>query len=161
MQIAQRPYPSAGGIHELEIYPVVVRCEGLPSGLYHYDSWDHSLVGIPASEADVARIAQDAQGAMGQTDCAPQIILAITARFTRMLWKYRSIGYANILRDTGALYQTLYLVATEMGLAACGIGCGDSSLFADITGLDPLVEGTVGECMIGRPERAEPETLST
>ena len=155
VEIVERPYPSAGGCHELEIYPVVAQCAGLASGVYHYDASHHSLVRIPASEADVAGVVGDARRAAGG-EASPQVVLAIAARFGRVLWKYRSIGYANILRNTGALYQTLYLAATELGLAACGVGSGDSALFARITGLDPLVEGTVGECIVGRPRRPDP-----
>ena len=129
---------------------MVARCADLARGVYHYDASHHSLVRIPASDADVSRIVADAKRSSGD-GANPQIILAIAARFGRVMWKYRSIGYANILRNTGVLYQTLYLAATELGLSACGIGAGDSALFARITGLDPLVEGTVGECVIGRP----------
>ena len=149
-EITKRPYPSAGACHELEIYPVVARSADLARGVYHYDASHHSLVRIPAGDADVSRVVADAKRASGD-EANPQVILAIAARFARVMWKYRSIGYGNILRNTGVLYQTLYLAATELGLSACGIGTGDSALFARITGLDPLVEGTVGECIIGRP----------
>lgn len=151
-EITKRPYPSAGACHELEIYPVVARCADLARGVYHYDASHHSLVRISASDADVSRVVADAKRASGD-EANPQIILAIAARFARVMWKYRSIGYGNILRNTGALYQTFYLAATELGLSACGIGTGDSALFARITGLNPHVEGTVGECIIGRPLR--------
>lgn len=149
-EITRRPYPNAGACYELEIYPVVARCADLARGVYHYDASHHSLVRIPARDADVSRVVSDARRASGDS-ANPQIILAIAARFARVQWKYRAIGYGNILRNTGVLYQTLYLAATELGLSACGIGAGDSALFARITGLDPLVEGTVGECIIGRP----------
>ena len=153
-EITKRPYPSAGACHELEIYPVVARCGDLARGVYHYDASHHALVRIPASDADVSRIVADAKRASGE-EANPQVILTIAARFGRVTWKYRSIGYGNILRNTGVLYQTLYLAATELGLSACGIGVGDSALFARITGLDPLVEGTVGECIIGRPPQPD------
>lgn len=153
-EITTRPYPSAGACHELEIYPVVARCADLARGVYHYDACHHSLVRIPASDSDVSRIVTDAKRSSGD-EANPQVILAIAARFGRVTWKYRSIGYGNILRNTGVLYQTLYLAATELGLSACGLGTGDSALFARITGLDPLVEGTVGECLIGRPLQSD------
>ncbi len=153
-EITKRPYPSAGACHELEIYPVVARCAGLARGVYHYDASHHSLARISASDADVSRVVADAKRASSD-EANPQIILAIAARFARVMWKYRSIGYGNILRNTGVLYQTFYLAATELGLSACGIGTGDSALFARITGLDPHVEGTVGECIIGRPLRSD------
>jgi thiazoline dehydrogenase / protease len=36
-----------------------------------------------------------------------------------------------------------------MGLAPCALGSGDSSTFARATGLDPIVESSVGEFMLG------------
>jgi SagB-type dehydrogenase family enzyme len=55
------------------------------------------------------------------------------------------MGYALVLKDLGALMQTMYLVATAMGLAPCAIGSGDAAVFARATGLDPLAESSVGE----------------
>lgn len=148
VELSQRPYPSAGATHPLEIYPVVAQCRGLAPGVYHYDAFRHALVRIAPYNADAERVVADAKLAIdAQAD--PQVVLVIAARFARALWKYRSIGYANILRDTGALYQTLYLAATELELAACAVGTGHAALFGRITGLDPLAEGTVGEFLIG------------
>lgn len=148
VELSWRPSPSAGASHPLEIYPLVACCDGLEPGMYHYDANDHVLVHIPAAAADIAKLVAEARRAAGD-QCNPQVVLLIAARFARTLWKYRAIGYGNILRDTGALYQTLYLAATELGLAPCAVGNGNSALFARITGLDPLVEGTVGEFLIG------------
>jgi hypothetical protein len=36
-----------------------------------------------------------------------------------------------------------------MGLAPCALGAGDPAVFAEATGLDPLIEGTVGEFILG------------
>ena len=41
------------------------------------------------------------------------------------------------------------LAAAAMGLAACPLGCGNSLLFAELAGVDPLVESSVGELMLG------------
>lgn len=48
----------------------------------------------------------------------------------------------------GALYQTLYLVATGLGLSPCGLGTGSSTMFADATGLPLHVESSVGEFLL-------------
>ena len=151
-EITRRPYPNGGASYELEIYPVVDRCEGLESGLYHYDAAEHSLVRISGRTSEVdALVAGAGIATAGQAN--PQVVLAVTARFARVTWKYRSISYAVILRNAGVLYQTLYLAATELGLSPCGIGSGDAAVFARATGLDPLVEGTVGDFILGGPPR--------
>src|SRR5262249_32523692 len=46
MEYAPRPYPSAGGGYELELYLAVHGCEGLDRGFYHYDAGAHALVAI-------------------------------------------------------------------------------------------------------------------
>ncbi len=149
-EITRRPYPNGGASYELEIYVISDRCADLGSGLYHYDAGAHELVRITDRTPEVERILGDARVATGnQAD--PQIVLAIAARFARVMWKYKSIAYAVILRNAGALYQTLYLAATELGLSPCGLGSGNSANFARATGLDPAIEGTVGEFILGGP----------
>ena len=154
MEVSRRPYPNGGASYELELYAVVDVCDGLDRGVYHYDAGRHALVSISDYSDQVEQMLRDASMATAGM-ATPQILFAITARFTRVMWKYKSIAYAVILRNTGVLYQTMYLTATDMGLSPCGVGSGDSALFAEVTGLDPIVEGTVGEFLLGGPP-AEP-----
>ena len=154
MEISRRPYPNGGASYELEIYPVIDVCHGLDRGIYHYDAAQHMLIKIGDWSDRISRMMRDATLSTAGV-ATPQILFAITARFSRVMWKYKAIAYAVILRNTGALYQTMYLTATDMGLSPCGLGSGDSALFADVTGLDPIVEGTVGEFILGgRPAEA-------
>jgi SagB-type dehydrogenase family enzyme len=79
------------------------------------------------------------------------VLLIITARFARLAWKYASIAYALLLKHVGVLYQTMYLVATTMGLAPCAIGAGDADAFALAAGTDYYAETSVGEFLLGSP----------
>ena len=81
---------------------------------------------------------------------APQILITIAARFGRISWKYSSIAYALILKDVGVLMQTLYMMATDMGLGGCAIGITNIDLFAKMTGIEFYIEGPVGQFAIGR-----------
>ena len=149
-EISHRPYPNGGASYELEIYPVIDRCDGLDTGLYHYDAAEHALARIAGRTPEVDGVFADARVATGGL-ANPQIVLLIAARFSRVMWKYKAISYGVTLRNTGALYQTLYLAATELGLSPCGIGSGDAMRFARITGLDPVIEGAVGDFILGGP----------
>jgi SagB-type dehydrogenase family enzyme len=146
---APRPYPSGGSAYELELYLAVANCEGLARGFYHYDADRHALVPIgassPALDAQLAaaEFAMDAPG-------VPQILITIAARFDRTAWKYSSIAYSLVLKDVGVLIQTLYLMATDMGLGGCAIGSINIDLFAKMTGLEFHVEGPVGQFALGR-----------
>lgn len=144
-----RPYPTAGAAYELELYLAVERCEGLDRGFYHYDAAAHALAPIEVQPGDLEAMLMGAAPAMGVA-AAPQILFAIGARFGRISWKYSSIAYSLILKDVGALSQTFYLAATDMGLGGCAIGISNLDLFARMTGIDFHVEGPVGQFALGR-----------
>jgi oxazoline/thiazoline dehydrogenase len=79
----------------------------------------------------------------------PQVLIILAARFQRVTWKYSAMAYATVLKNVGVLYQTMYLVATAMGLAPCALGGGDSDIFAAATGGDYYAETSVGEFLLG------------
>lgn len=153
-RLASRPYPSGGAVHELEVYPLVSACEGLPAGLWHYatDRHELELVTEPGKATD-ALVREARNAAMMEAD--PQVVLLVAARFGRVMWKYETVAYPLVLKHVGVLYQTLYLVATAMDLAVCGLGGGDTGAFATASGRDPLLEGTVGELVLGSRPRTE------
>jgi len=147
-EATKRPYPSAGGCYELEIYPLICNCEGLEKGLYRYVPDQHTLETISIDESAQSAFLKAAMQSTG-TSSSPQILMLISARFHRMNWKYETMAYAAILKNTGVLLQSFYLTATAMGLAPCAIGGGDSDQFAKALGLDYYEETTVGEFMLG------------
>ena len=151
---AARPYPSGGGGWELELYLAVDKCDGLGRGFYHYDAGGHALVPIGVRAHALDALLAGAEFAMG-APAAPQILITIAARFGRMSWKYSSIAYALILKDVGVLTQTLYLMATDMGLGGCAIGTANIELFAKMTGIEFHVEGPVGQFALGRGTKPE------
>jgi SagB-type dehydrogenase family enzyme len=145
---SERPYPGGGACYELELYPVVNQCEGLVPGLYHYDPLTHALGRIRGKDKLVEALIGDVAWVTGGAG-EPQVLIGITARFQRVSWKYEGIAYALVLKDVGVLYQTLYLVATAMGLGPCAVGSGRDDLFSAAIGTDYLVESAVGEFMLG------------
>jgi SagB-type dehydrogenase family enzyme len=147
-ELSDRPYPSGGACHELEIYPVVGNVDGLEPGLYHYNPADHGLEPVAGSAKPVTALAELARISSLMT-APPQVTLVIAARPGRVMWKYQSMAYALTLKHVGVLYQVMYSVATAMGLAACALGGGDSDAFAEATGLDYLAETSVGEFILG------------
>lgn len=148
MEYTLRPYPGGGAIHELEIYPLINKCQGIPSGLYHYNPLEHQLHKIEANPQYIQALTHIAW-ITADRKSEPQIYFAITARFQRVQWKYESMVYALILKHVGVLYQTMYMVATAMGLAPCALGGGNSDLFSLTAGLDYLTETEVGEFVLG------------
>ncbi|XZF61879.1 MAG: PatA/PatG family cyanobactin maturation protease [Gloeotrichia echinulata DVL01] len=160
-ELSRRPYLGAGGMYELEIYPMVRLCEGLGQGVYHYDPLNHQLEQIRVTED----LTEDNFLALSGYDFLqkvprdqlelPQVILVFTARFGRLFRKYRSVGYSLVLKNVGVLQQNLYLVATNMGLAPCASGVGNSDAFGQAVGLNYLEESAVGEFLLGSLPKSE------
>lgn len=146
--VSWRPSPGGGALHELEIYPLVVDCDGLAAGLYHYDPLQHELEKVREPGPILTTLARIGATA-AEMEGLPQILFLVSARFQRIQLKYRSVGYAAMLKNLGCLYQTMYLVATAMGLAPCALGGGHSDLFAAAAGLDYLAETSIGEFLLG------------
>jgi oxazoline/thiazoline dehydrogenase len=147
-ELASRPYPSAGSLYELELYPVINQCQNISSGIYHYRPLEHQLCFLSEKTKDLSTLIKTASQSLGKED-TPQIIIVITAKFQRVSWKYESIAYSLILEHVGVLHQTMYLVATAMNLAPCGIGRGDSDLSAKIIGCNYYAETSIGEFALG------------
>jgi SagB-type dehydrogenase family enzyme len=155
LELTRRPYPSGGGAYELEVYPVVRHAVGLAPGMYHYDSHAHRLRLVrPVSHPAVRHLLRGS-AALGPQPS--QVLLVVSARPGRLMWKYEAIGYALVLKHLGVLYQTMYLVATAMGLAPCAIGAGDAVAFTEATGRDPLAECGVGEFALGSMGKPGPQ----
>ncbi|MEO3819598.1 SagB family peptide dehydrogenase [Plantactinospora sp. B24E8] len=147
-QVGRRPYPTAGSLCELEIYPVVTRCAGLAAGLYHYDAVGHRLELLAERAVVGSKLVEYARSA-GAMTAPPQVLLVVTARLERLKWKYEGLAYPLLLKDAGVLTGLMYLVATAMGLAPCALGAGQSAAFADLAGVDPLVEPSVADFLLG------------
>ncbi|WP_329518680.1 SagB/ThcOx family dehydrogenase [Spirillospora sp. NBC_01491] len=143
-----KPYPAGGSVYELELYPVVRRASGLAPGVYHYDGHDHALRLVRGPGRGMERLLATARhGTFERLN--PQVLIVVTARFGRLMWTYEQMPYSLILKHVGVLYQSMYLAATAMGLAPCGLGGGDSETFNEVTGSGFTAESAVGEFMLG------------
>lgn len=148
-ELLSRPYPSGGGVYELELYPVVRNVAGLEPGMYHYDSFEHVLRPVARAESRAVSQLIKPTSATLTGGAEPQLLLVMAARAGRIMWTYEQIGYAAILKDVGVLMQTIYLAATAMGLGVCAQGFGDTAAFVAATGVDELQECSVGSIIVG------------
>lgn len=157
IEFATRPYPSGGGLYEIEFYVAIQQCEGLRPGLYHYAPDRHLLERLEGPAESVEQLLQDAAVSTSIPADELQVLIILAARFPRLAWKYESIAYALVLKHVGVIYQTMYLAATAMGIGSCAIGGGDSDLFARAAGLSYCEETSVGEFLLGstRSEMAD------
>ncbi len=150
--VTERPYPSAGSLYELDLYLTIDRCAGLPRGIYHYDPQGHALTLVNENQAHTDELLDNAMMLAGARRRPPTLI-TMTARLGRLSWVYDGISYTTALKHVGVLQQTLYLVATMLGLAPCALAMGDSEVATAAFDLDWPAEVSVGEFVVGLPAK--------
>ncbi len=153
-ELSDRPYPSGGACYEIEFYVAVGDCSGLSRGAYHYDPLGHRLEPVGADPAAVDEILGCARVAAAM-QAPPPVLIAMTARFQRLTWKYEGFAFRLVLLHVGVLFQNLYLICTAMRLAPCALGSVSIETAARAFGADWRVEPCVGQFMVG-PEPEVP-----
>ncbi|HEX6751586.1 MAG TPA: SagB/ThcOx family dehydrogenase [Longimicrobium sp.] len=131
--------PSGGARHPVEVYPLVLRVNGVEPGLYHYSVRCHALSqlrsGFFADEA--ARLCA---GQQWVADAAA--VCFMTAVVQRSAWKYRQPhAYRVIHLDAGHLGQTFHLACTALGLAPFTTGASretEVQQFLEIDGVSEI-----------------------
>ena len=145
-----RPYPSGGAAYSLELYPILAdnAVETLEPGVYRYLPEAHALEPVSPMNAEAQRMLIAAGNTAATTP--PPVAIIITSRYARQSEQYTTLAYSLVLKEVGGLFQTLYLAAESLGLAACALGRGTpSGMLAGLCGTTELEEPVVGEFAIG------------
>jgi len=66
-------------------------------------------------------------------------------------WKYDAVAYRLSLLNVGVVFELMYLVATDMGLAPCANGSGNSRPLQEALDGDPFEEVAIGEFCLALP----------
>jgi putative peptide maturation dehydrogenase len=149
--LQKKTSPSGGALHPIEAYPLIRRVEGFEPGLYHYDVERHALELLEPLDEDAAteylRFATCGQAHFRHA----QVAFVLTARFRRNFWKYwaQRDQYGVLLLDAGHLSQTMYLVATELGLDPFITAVINHDDLGARLGLDRYEEGALAICGCG------------
>jgi SagB-type dehydrogenase family enzyme len=116
---SRRTYPSAGARYPLELYPIILKCDGMKKGLYHYNVKENCLELL--LEKDLGKWIVQVTGNQKWIEKAT-VIFAITGVFDRTRIKYGERGYRYVLIETGHLGQNIGLLVAELGLGSCALG---------------------------------------
>lgn len=151
IKLLKKGVPSAGSLHATEAYLLIQRVEGIAVGLYHYHPIEHALEPVRLCEASEATLLARRFVAEQEYFSDAQVIVIPTSRFARNFWKYRNHAkaYRALILDIGHLSQTMYLAATELGLAAFITAAINEVDIEQAFGLDPLEEGPLAVCGFG------------
>lgn len=141
----QRPTPSAGGRHPIDLVTVTTNVVDLDPGLWLFDPYTCELVEYGLrSNCGAAAVAQARAALEGGAE--PAAAVFAIAHFGRTLSRYPG-GSSLVLRDAGALLATMQLCANAAGLASCIVGTSGALLSRKSA--DHLVED-VGALLLGR-----------
>lgn len=133
----RRAAPTAGATYPIEVYPVVMRVAGLPAGVYHYATSDHSLEFLRAG-----RFGRHlAVWTLYQPYIADTSVLFVMAGFPdRIRPRYGERGYRYMLLEAGHIAQNLNLLGTAYGLGVlCNGGFVDAAI-SRLLGLDGVTQ---------------------
>jgi SagB-type dehydrogenase family enzyme len=146
----QRNAPSSGNLGSVEAYPIVLRAEGVPAGIYHFDSLGHELAAIRAGHFG----AWLGERALLQPELAEAAVaIVLTCAFGRLHAKYGLRGYRLGLLDAGHVSENLHLAATGLGLQVCAVGGFVDDEIHEALGIDGLERATVLVVVVGpRPD---------
>jgi SagB-type dehydrogenase family enzyme len=146
------PYPSAGGLYPVEVYPVVSDSADLKAGTYYYSPREHAL-----------RVLETGRAGEPFTDCfieAPfsggivadaPVTVVLTGCLSRIAAKYGPVGYRFALFEAGHLAQNLLLTATALGLSGVPLGSFLDDDLDQFLGVDGTNEAALYPVALGHP----------
>jgi SagB-type dehydrogenase family enzyme len=139
--------PSGGARHPIELYPCVLRVDGMLPGYYHYQPRGHVLELI-RSGVDVSALIDACAGQSYVAEAC--VVLFYGASVDRTMWKYDTArAYRALLIDLGHLSQTLYLVVTWMKLGPLFVGTLRDEVVEGLFELDPAHDLVLGASAVG------------
>lgn len=136
--------PSAGATYPLEIYLVVGKVDGIESGVYHYNSDEHSI--SRKKQGDFR--SKLATSALGQEYIAKApVSIVISAVYERTTRRYGERGIRYVHMEVGHAGQNLHLQCETMGLGTVMIGAFDDDMVKNVLGITetPLYIMPVGK----------------
>jgi SagB-type dehydrogenase family enzyme len=147
--IVFKSFPSGGARHPLEAYLVVKDVPDARPGVLHFASATGALTMV-AGEESARRI--DAACFLDEGIQTSKIVVVITCRWLRHMWKYRyARSYRMVWMEVGHAVQSLILSAAAHGYEAYRCLCVDEDLLGEICALsDPLDESPVAVVALGR-----------
>src|SRR6266540_431416 len=120
-EVKLRAYPSSGALYAVEVYPVVLRVEGLEPAVYHYRAVEQDRKST-RPEIDRARVVAAVLPVEREMVAGAAALFCLSGVFPRHERKYGEGGYRMLVAEAGHISQNLILAATALGLAARPFG---------------------------------------
>ena len=153
-EVRLRAYPSSGALYAVEIYPVVLRVQGLQPAVYHYRPTENvlELVRPDLDPADLVAACLPMEREMVGGVAA---MICLVGSFARHERKYGQGGYRMMVAESGHISQNLVLAATALGLSARPFGGVFDDLLKCDLGLDGRDEEFLLAVLVGHAGGSE------
>lgn len=150
LEQVNRPVPSGGGLYPLELYAVILHCDDVRPGIYHFNPLHHALEEIKPGAPPPVFVSElfMTQPYVAEASC----LLVTTTVVGRSMWKYEDRGYRYILFEAGHVAQNIALAAAAVGLGSLHLGGFFDLDLAALLELDPETEVPLYVTAIGAPE---------
>jgi len=145
---AWRTAPSAGRMHPIDTWVVVLRVDGLESGIYRYVPASHSLELFRKGNYEEATV----KAAAGQEwiHGAAAVFIWI-AEFARTTTRYKDRGYRYVFLDAGHICQNLYLAVESLSLGMTAIAALVDDEVNALVGADGEERSILYMAALGKP----------
>lgn len=149
-----RPYPSAGGLQPIEIYPVITNGVDIENGIYYYSSRNSGLRVIDRGDDVIDRVVDAFIESEAGSELVEQtpVTFVMTGVFGRIMAKYGTPGYRFALIESGHIVQNILLVAESIEMSGVPLGAFLDDKIDDVLGVDGVNESTVYAVAIGHPK---------
>jgi len=155
-----RSVPSAGALYPSEIYVGAWNVEGIPSGLYHFDTTRHALILLRKGDfqnvLDFEEVSRPPVSGKG-------VSFYISGIFFRSSWKYRKRAYRYVLMDAGHLIENLVLALKAYEITPLVSLDFKDEQASVLMGVDPMKEVCLAHVHFpgrGTPRKRRPASLS-
>lgn len=126
-----RPYPSAGGIYELEIYILLKNPGDESHSLIKYNPNSNDFTSIDKENINTDGILEYVKRCW-ITETAPRYVLLMVGNYAQLSYKYENIAYRLMLINAGCAVSSFYRACRSLSIGCCCTGCGPSDLIRGI-----------------------------
>lgn len=147
-----RTVPCSGATHSFETYLLIMKVEGIKSGVYRYLPVDHKLLfmfELDELDKKIDEITLDQPFVPNFARKAGVLFVWSTIPY-RSEWKFDITAHKKILIDIGHVCQNLYLASESIKAGTCAIGIYDQNMIDDLLGLDGDEEFVVYLAAVGK-----------
>ena len=142
----RRTAPSGGALYPLELYPILLRVDDAPAGVFHFDPLRRVLEVFRIG--DVRRELDGVSTFPGLFDDASAVVF-VTSVFWRTRFKYGLRGYRFALLEAGHVVQNVLLAAAALGVPALPLGGFYDARAERLLGVDGVDESVVYAVVLG------------